>query len=216
MILSGHQGPSSLPKNRVTRLHSNPKKQVQDTYFEPHIHSSLIPGTSASNKMSIPEETGVHVHDVIIVGGGPCGLGVAARLCEAFPAANFTDEEHQRYHWIRSHRDRASVKYYKTGSETRRKSATAASLGNGSPDMLVLDAEGDRFMARWDRLFKTFDIPHLRSPMFFHIDPLDRDGLLAYTHFNDRLGELREIRGCVGKEVSKHRKKKERARKQYV
>ncbi|KAK7752023.1 hypothetical protein SLS62_005985 [Diatrype stigma] len=164
--------------------------------------------------MASTEENGIHVHDVIIVGGGPCGLGVAARLCEAFPAANFTDEEHQRYHWIRSHRARASVKNYKTGSETRRRSAAAASLGNGSPDMLVLDAEGDRFMARWDRLFKTFDIPHLRSPMFFHIDPLDRDGLLAYTHFNERIGELREIRGCVGKEVSKHRKKKERARNQ--
>lgn len=80
---------------------------------------------------------------------------------------------------------------------------------------LVLDETADDWMARWNRLFKTFEISHLRSPMFFHVDPGDRDGLLAYTHERDRGRELEEIRDCVGKEISKHhRKKRAKTRKQ--
>ncbi|KAI1386087.1 uncharacterized protein F4822DRAFT_305135 [Hypoxylon trugodes] len=156
----------------------------------------------------------IRVHDVVIIGAGPCGLAVAARLSERMPAANFSDDEHQRYHWIQKHRNQASIKSYKTGRETRRKSCTA-SPGNAGLDLLVLDATDNRWMARWDTLFKTFDISHLRSPMFFHVDPSERDGLLAYTYRNERDNELTEIRGCVGKELSKHqRKKRERSGRQ--
>ncbi|KAI1491557.1 FAD binding domain-containing protein [Biscogniauxia mediterranea] len=156
--------------------------------------------------MSDNKAVDIHVHDVVIVGAGPCGLAVAARLSEHMPAANFTEDEHQRYHWIKKHRNQASVKSYKTGSETRRGSSTASS--NGELDLLVLDATDNQWMTRWERLFKTFDIPHLRSPMFFHIDPAERDGLLAYAYRNGRSNELKEIRGCVGKELSKHQRKK--------
>merc|ERR1711967_15593 len=44
--------------------------------------------------------------------------------------------------------------------------------------------------------------------MFFHPHPQDRDALLAYAHAGGRSSELAEITGCVGKEISKHRKKK--------
>ncbi|KAK1139597.1 hypothetical protein N8T08_000601 [Aspergillus melleus] len=47
--------------------------------------------------------------DVIVVGAGPCGLAVAARLNEETPSAMFTDEEHQRYHWINKHRGRMAL-----------------------------------------------------------------------------------------------------------
>ncbi|KAI1497478.1 FAD binding domain-containing protein [Biscogniauxia marginata] len=153
---------------------------------------------------------GIHVHDVVIVGAGPCGLAVAARLSEHMPAANFTEDEHQRYYWIKKHRHQASVKSYKTGLETRRQSDTTST--KAKLDLLVLDSTDNRWMTRWKCLFKTFDISYLRSPMFFHIDPAERDGLLAYTYRNERSGELKEIRGCVGKELSKHqRKKRERS-----
>lgn len=75
---------------------------------------------------------------------------------------------------------------------------------------LVLDASGDEWLAKWNRLFCLFDISHLRSPMFFHVDPRDRDSLLGFAFVNGRQGECREIGGCVGKEKSKHHKKQER------
>jgi hypothetical protein len=74
--------------------------------------------------------------------------------------------------------------------------------------MLVLDATGDKWLSRWNKLFSTYDISHLRSPMLWHVDPQDRDALLAYAYGQNREGELIEIKNCVGKEVSKHARKK--------
>lgn len=146
--------------------------------------------------MNLPvEET---VYDVIIVGAGPCGLATAARMREHTPAALFTDEEHRRFRFLRRH-----------------KKGTASHPTNYANDqqMLIIDAEDDQWLGRWKRLFKTYDISHLRSPMFWHVDPLDRDALLAHAYHHERAGELIEIRNCVGKEKSKHAHKKERCHK---
>jgi hypothetical protein len=43
--------------------------------------------------------------------------------------------------------------------------------------------------------------------MFFHPDPAERDSLLAFAHETERTEELEEIAGCVGKELSKHKRK---------
>lgn len=147
------------------------------------------------------------LHDVLIIGGGPAGLAVASRLSEHLPAASFTDDEHNRYTWLNKRQGKVSIKKYKTGA-VKTASSCRSTARDQAPDMLVLDATGGKWMSRWDHLFKTFGIAHLRSPMFFHIDPAERDGLLSYTHMSGRGNELTELRGCVGKEMSKHKWKK--------
>lgn len=151
------------------------------------------------------DDTLPFVHDVIIIGAGPCGLAVAARLREQTPSALFTDEEHHRYHWINKHTAQTSIKNSKTG-QTRKSSSSKPS----PPSMLVLDSSGNQWMSKWNRLFSSLEISHLRSPMFFHPDPHDRDGLLAYAHAAGKECECIEIAGCVGKEISKHQMKKRR------
>ncbi|KAM0722127.1 hypothetical protein Q7P37_001568 [Cladosporium fusiforme] len=154
-----------------------------------------------------PAEEIPPIHDVLIIGAGPAGLAVAARLRERTPSALYTDEEHRRFHWLRKHGGGAqSIKDRKTG---RVKPAHPPSSSHRR-SLRVLDAEGPAWLTRWHGLFAAFRISHLRSPMFFHPDPSDRDALLAYAHASERTGELVEISGCVGKEVSKHRQKKRR------
>lgn len=80
----------------------------------------------------------------------------------------------------------------------------------GSSKLLILDDSSPTWLGQWHRSFRTLEIAHLRSPMFFHVDPGDRDGMLAYTRENQRENELGEISGCVGKEISKHRQKKKK------
>lgn len=231
------------------------------------------------------------VLDVLVVGAGPCGLAVAARLHEETPSAMFTDEEHQRYHWISKHsgrmplvqarkggikgikaekwdRQRAKVVDGKRGgnggggspkSRSRRRGGRDATpeeeeeednMGREPPglstspgtessfstrdgeddsddsgesprsgrlNIKVLDSTGPAWMEKWNRAFRTLEIQQLRSPMFFHVDPGDRDGMLAYTQETGRERDLWEISGCVGKELSKHQKKKKMQKsKQYV
>jgi len=192
-----------------------------------------------SSSHLLPEEN--EIRDVIIIGAGPCGLAVAARLSEETPSAVFTDEEHQRYHWIKKHSGRMNLvqarhskingvraaKWDKenkcpceedgrerrasTDSVTSVPSLSASSTtSSSSVSTLVLDGSGDKWMQRWNNAFRTLEIKQLRSPMFFHVDPGDRDGMLAYTQETGRDTDLWEIPNCVGKEMSKHKKKKRR------
>ncbi|KAI5284803.1 hypothetical protein KEM54_001062, partial [Ascosphaera aggregata] len=175
--------------------------------------------------------------DVLIIGAGPSGLAVAARIREETPSAMFTDDEHQRYHWIKKHTGKMKIvqarrkirgvnseKYISPscckdsiggnggeGEEFKRKTKLKMKdehMVNADKSILVLDSSGKQWLSRWNRLFNTYEISHLRSPMFFHVDPMDRDGMLAYARETGREKELWELHGCVGQEMSKHRKKK--------
>lgn len=203
-----------LPHYSFVALTSSQKRDEATTK-----HNMANLGASAPDK---------DVKDVIIIGAGPCGLAVAARLREHTPSALFTDEEHQRYHWIRKHSGhKMNVKPLHGKNQSnpdppeqskRQRHDSAIELEDDGlqkkASMLVLDATKDKWMAKWEHLFGVLAITHLRSPMFFHLDPRDRDGLLAYVYAHKRQDELQEICGCVGKEISKHKRKQRTSKAQ--
>ncbi len=122
-----------------------------------------------------------------------------------------TESEHQKFHFMKANTSRNNNKPIRTS----RRAHTSAdrfvaghSVSNHELDIAVLDANGDQWMSAWDERFERLGISHLRSPMFFHPDPRDRDGLLEFTVSEGRQDELKEIQGVVGKELSKHQRKK--------
>ncbi|KAI5300050.1 hypothetical protein KEM55_000308 [Ascosphaera atra] len=202
-------------------------------------HSKEAPGLSGTKPIPTraeddetpadPQQEDIPLLDVLIIGAGPCGLAVAARIREETPSAMFTDDEHQRYHWIKKHSGKMKIvqarrkirgvnaeKYVSPSccSDQEKKEGGASmeapreGMVNEDRKILVLDAHGSDWMTRWKSLFRAYEIPHLRSPMFFHVDPMDRDGMLGYARETGRERELLELHGCVGQELSKHRKKK--------
>ncbi|KAL8657886.1 MAG: hypothetical protein Q9226_001483 [Calogaya cf. arnoldii] len=143
------------------------------------------------------------IHDILIIGAGPAGLAVAARLREPTPSAVFTDAEHNRYQWIKKHSGRNRNDDTKIGNTHRL-------------DIKVLDSSGPNWLRSWMANFAALGISHLRSPMFFHPCPRDRDGLLAFAQETGRCDECVEIANCVGKSMSKHRQKKRVAKGQGI
>lgn len=141
--------------------------------------------------------------DVCIVGGGTCGLAVAARLCEDTPGSIYTEDEHQRFHWLRNRKNNLG-----TVGKNAKKSTFHLALKFMASQILVLDAVSDSFLGQWDNQFATCQIPHLRSPMFFHPDPHSIDSMITYAHQSNRESDLMEIPNVVGREYSKHQQKR--------
>ncbi|ABN65795.2 predicted protein [Scheffersomyces stipitis CBS 6054] len=153
--------------------------------------------------------------EVIVIGGGTCSLAITARLCEEYPASIYTEDEHQRFHWLRQRGSRVNLINRNVSSRTTFKPPSKdrcyAPRRKFQPsDILVLDAAGERFMSQWDNQFGSCQIPYLRSPMFFHPDPVNVDGLVSFAHLSKResAGDIMEIKNVVGKEYSKHQLKK--------
>jgi len=167
---------------------------------------------------SIPAVAADDFHNVLIIGGGPHGLALAARLAESHPDALFTDFEHTRLAWLRREGGggaRAAKRIAVKGHWARRRlvpsevAPTAALAGDRRAGMVkVLDATSDRWLSRWDSFFTGLRITHLRSPMFFQPSPATADAMVAFAQRQGREDELKPIEGVVGKERSKHWKKK--------
>jgi hypothetical protein len=180
------------------------------------------PSTFSSNVVIVPDAS---FHPLVIVGAGPHSLALAARLSEPRPAALYTDLEHARLSWLQREqgqqrqesREKKHKKKTVKGHWGARKildpdTITLASQGVGEggqgQGIKVLDSTSDRWLGRWHNYFEGLKIKTLRSPMLFHPSPADVDALVAYTRRMGRDAELTEINGVVGKELSKHQKKK--------
>ncbi|KAK4049649.1 hypothetical protein OIO90_005408 [Microbotryomycetes sp. JL221] len=157
---------------------------------------------------------------VFVVGAGPHSLALCARLADSFPALLYTDLEHARLSWLHARRPSRTLTKNKPtvkGHWSRRKLVSSA---NSSPCVeqdlkkvvRVVDESGDGFMARWDQYFNALEIEHLRSPMLFHPSPADTDALVAYARRTGREDELMPIDNVVGKEKSRHERKKRASR----
>ncbi|GEQ66414.1 hypothetical protein JCM33374_g77 [Metschnikowia sp. JCM 33374] len=142
--------------------------------------------------------------EAIIVGGGTCGLAVASRLCEATAGSIYTEDEHQRFHWLRKRGNKTGKVLRGAKKEIRFESPHKLTAS----DILVLDAVSDKFLGQWDNQFASCQIPVLRSPMFFHPDPVNIDGMITYAFTHKREKDLLEIQNVVGKEYSKHQQKR--------
>ncbi|OBA24526.1 hypothetical protein METBIDRAFT_35575 [Metschnikowia bicuspidata var. bicuspidata NRRL YB-4993] len=142
--------------------------------------------------------------EVVIIGGGPCGLAVAARLCEATAGSIYTEDEHQRFHWLK----KRGPKSGKVLRGAKKEAHFELPSKFSASEILVLDAVSDSFMGQWDNQFASCQVPTLRSPMFFHPDPVNLDGMITYAYQNKREKDLTEIQNVVGKEYSKHQQKR--------
>lgn len=134
--------------------------------------------------------------DVLIIGGGPHALGLAARLREPRPAALYTDIEHSRLAFLQRagavKLPRQPKKPYNLRAPTQHCHNQQAEnrFGEDSfPRLLALDGSSPEWLGRWNGFFNHLDIPHLRSPMFFHPSPADVDGLEAFARRLDRESE---------------------------
>ncbi|KAA1115112.1 hypothetical protein PGT21_031735 [Puccinia graminis f. sp. tritici] len=134
--------------------------------------------------------------DVLIIGGGPHALGLAARLREPRPAALYTDIEHSRLAFLQRpdavKLARQPKKPYnlRAPNPSKLREQAGNHLNDDSfPRLLALDASSPQWLGRWNGFFHHLDIPHLRSPMFFHPSPADVDGLEAFARRVDRENE---------------------------
>ncbi|GAA5950415.1 hypothetical protein JCM3765_004537 [Sporobolomyces pararoseus] len=182
--------------------------------------------SSSSSILTVPSDS---FHPLLIIGAGPHSLALAARLSESRPAALYTDLEHARLDWLqRDQLDRDEKKKKKKKKKVvkghwgvrklvepekvtlARGETTSDCEEGGYRGIKVLDSTSDQWLGRWNNYFKGLRIKTLRSPMLFHPSPADVDALVAYARRERREDELTEIEGVVGKELSKHAKKKKR------
>ncbi|WFD04727.1 hypothetical protein MVES1_000051 [Malassezia vespertilionis] len=142
----------------------------------------LIDGVQAS----IPQNA---FFDVIVIGAGPAALSLVTRILESRPAAIYLEEEREFLHWLQRRKNNTvAAPGYKTACTGRGAEKALTHMDHSKRPVreapftiLILDKLGDGWMGQWNQNFTNLEIPYLRSPMFFHPDPSDLDGLLEYA-----------------------------------
>lgn len=125
--------------------------------------------------------------DIVVIGSGPAALTFVTRVLEDRPAAIYLEDERKHLHWLKRQTHSApTLQTRKPGSSSDRiikglEAKTQASPRTSKLSILILDKLGDGWLGQWHRNFSALEIPYLRSPMFFHPDPSDLDGLLEYA-----------------------------------
>ncbi|KAF8679931.1 fad binding domain protein [Rhizoctonia solani] len=176
--------------------------------------------------------------DLVVMGAGPAGLALVSRILESRPAALYTDQEHVYLHWLQRSRNPSLLKTRKRGAGSDwvvvdgASSEKSGCYCGGRMRILVLDKLGEGWMTNWNRHFEAFNITHLRSPLFWHPGPADLDALITFAERKGRSKsgpptvlysqtrstsprpELIEIPGCVGAEISKHKRTSRRSRQE--
>jgi hypothetical protein len=125
-----------------------------------------------------------NLQELVIVGAGPHALALLCRIFEKSPFPILNDQEHQRiFHqhqdFIRTHPLLYHCGNHLNSTDTKTK-------------ITVIDDFGG-WMNKWNQCFETFQISHLRSPMFFHPDSFDPESLRAYAELEKRTDELLDI-----------------------
>ncbi|QRV85176.1 L-lysine 6-monooxygenase (NADPH-requiring) protein [Ceratobasidium sp. AG-Ba] len=228
----------SLAPHRITPAHLELSSDDDVHYNATGSRCDSDPSPSSSNCTFIPAAA---YFDLVVIGAGPAALALVSRILESRPAALYTDQEHLYLHWLRKKQNTTIIKTRRTNRGNDRVISVSKTppgpreecCCGGRMRILVIDKLGEGWMGLWDRQFRAFGIKHLRSPLFFHPAPADLDALIAFAeregrnHFgppsllfsstpssmpDPNTPELIEIPGCVGAEVSKHKRSARRSR----
>ena len=143
-------------------------------------------------------------YDLVVIGAGPHALALVTRLMELSPNSLISDNEHARLHQLHSGKS-----HKRRGDRENMVSPLLLETDISNKRILVIDKYGS-WMERWDRSFDAYSISHLRSPLFFHMDPSHPDALRAFAHQHNRCCELHDISHIVDENCKKCRRNKKK------
>ena len=108
--------------------------------------------------------------DIAVIGSGPCALALLARLAAASNDHTVDDSLDFLYGFDSKVE---SIRRTQQRLNAQSKRCMGGDCHASSPldgHVKVYDATGE-WMGRWNRLFRTLEIPHLRSPHVMHPCP---------------------------------------------